>query len=62
MKEYWGLEVYFHAFLISALDGGYWSDSRRGQMNAVLLIVGMTGFSSDEIRYKGKLECGETNG
>jgi hypothetical protein len=28
MKTYWGMEVYLHAFLTSALDGGEWSASR----------------------------------
>jgi hypothetical protein len=28
---YWGMEVYIHAFLISALDGGEWSASRPGR-------------------------------
>jgi hypothetical protein len=28
MKKYWGMEVYLHAFLTSALDGGQWSASR----------------------------------
>jgi hypothetical protein len=31
MKTYWGVEVYLHAFLISALDGGEWSTSRPGR-------------------------------
>jgi hypothetical protein len=31
MKMYWGLEVQFHAFLTSALDGGEWSASRPGR-------------------------------
>jgi hypothetical protein len=30
MKTYWGVEVYLHAFLTSALDGGEWSASRPG--------------------------------
>jgi hypothetical protein len=30
MKAYWGVEVYLHAFLTSALDGGGWSGSRPG--------------------------------
>jgi hypothetical protein len=28
MKTYWGVEVYLHEFLNSALDGGKWSASR----------------------------------
>jgi hypothetical protein len=31
MKTYWGVEVYLHAFLNSALDGGEWSASRPGR-------------------------------
>jgi hypothetical protein len=31
MKMYWGVEVWLHAFLISALDGGEWSASRLGR-------------------------------
>jgi hypothetical protein len=31
MKTYWGLEVYLHAFLISALDGDEWSASLPGR-------------------------------
>jgi len=27
MKTYWGVEVQFHAFLTSELDGGKWSAS-----------------------------------
>jgi hypothetical protein len=30
MKVYWGMDVYIHVFLTSALDGGEWSDSRPG--------------------------------
>jgi len=30
MNMYWGLEVYPHAFLTSALDVGEWSASRPG--------------------------------
>jgi len=28
MKAYWEVDVYIHAFLTSALDGGEWSASR----------------------------------
>jgi FtsP/CotA-like multicopper oxidase with cupredoxin domain len=31
MKAYWGVEVYFYAFLNSALDGGEWSASHPGR-------------------------------
>jgi len=31
MKAYWGVEVYLHAFLTSALDLGEWSASRPGR-------------------------------
>jgi hypothetical protein len=31
MKVYWGVEVYLHAFLDSALDGGEWSVSITGR-------------------------------
>jgi hypothetical protein len=31
MKMYWGVEVYLHAFLTSALDGGEWSALRPGR-------------------------------
>jgi hypothetical protein len=31
MKVYWGVEVYFHSFLTSELDGGEWSASCRGR-------------------------------
>ena len=30
VKSYKGVEVQFHSFLTAALDGGEWSDSRRG--------------------------------
>jgi hypothetical protein len=32
MKAYWGVEVYSTHSLISALDGGEWSDSRPGRL------------------------------
>jgi hypothetical protein len=31
MKAYWGVVVYFHEFLTSALDEGEWSTSCRGR-------------------------------
>jgi hypothetical protein len=31
MKTYWGVEVWFHTSLTSALDGGEWSASRYGR-------------------------------
>jgi hypothetical protein len=31
MKKYWGVKVYLHAFLTSALDGGEWSALRPGR-------------------------------
>jgi hypothetical protein len=31
MKTHWGVEVYLHAFLTSALHGGEWSASRAGR-------------------------------
>jgi hypothetical protein len=31
MKSYWGVEVQFHVFLTSALDGCEWSASRAGR-------------------------------
>jgi hypothetical protein len=31
MKAYWGLDVYIHIFLTSALVGGEWSASRPGR-------------------------------
>jgi hypothetical protein len=31
MKTYWGVEVYLHTFLTSALDGGEWSASHPGR-------------------------------
>jgi hypothetical protein len=31
MEAYWGVEIYLHAFLTSALDGGEWSASRPGR-------------------------------
>jgi hypothetical protein len=34
MKAYWGGEVYLHAFLTPALDGGEWSTSRPGRFTS----------------------------
>jgi hypothetical protein len=31
MKTYWGVEVWMHAFLTLALDGGEWLASRSGR-------------------------------
>jgi hypothetical protein len=31
MEVYWGVEVWLHEFLTSALDGGEWSASRPGR-------------------------------
>jgi hypothetical protein len=31
VKAYWGMEVWLHAFLTLALDGGEWSASRPGR-------------------------------
>jgi len=31
MKTYWGVEVYFQAFLTSTLDGSDWSALRPGR-------------------------------
>jgi hypothetical protein len=31
MKTYWGVELWLHVFLTSALDGGEWSASRPGR-------------------------------
>jgi hypothetical protein len=33
MKAYWGVEIYLHTFLTSALDGREWSASRPGRFN-----------------------------
>jgi hypothetical protein len=33
MKDYWGVEVYHHAFSTLALDGGEWSASRSSRFN-----------------------------
>jgi len=32
MNTYWGVEIWFHAFLTSAPDGGEWSASRTGRL------------------------------
>jgi hypothetical protein len=31
MKAYWGVEMYLHSFLTSALVGGEWSSSLPGR-------------------------------
>jgi hypothetical protein len=31
MKVYWGVEVYFHAFLTLTIDGGEWLAPRSGR-------------------------------
>jgi hypothetical protein len=33
MKAYWGVGLYLHAFLTSALDGGEWSASRPSRFS-----------------------------
>jgi len=35
---YWGVEVYVHAFLTAALDGGEWSVPRIEMKISLLLI------------------------
>jgi hypothetical protein len=34
VKMYWGMKIYLHAFLTSALDGDKWSASRPGRFTA----------------------------
>jgi hypothetical protein len=34
MKAYWGVELYLHTLLTSALDGGEWSVSRPGRFTS----------------------------
>jgi len=34
MKTYWGVELYLHAFLTSALDGAEYSASRHGHFTS----------------------------
>jgi hypothetical protein len=40
MKAYWGVEVYLHAFLTSALDGGEWSAKRPGHFTPMQRVPG----------------------
>jgi hypothetical protein len=40
MTAYWGVEVYIHAELTSALVGGGWSASRRGRFTPSTHWVG----------------------
>jgi hypothetical protein len=40
MQAYWGVEVQFHAFLTSALDGGEWSASRLGRFTLREIVPG----------------------
>jgi hypothetical protein len=40
MQAYWGVEVYFHAFLTSALDGGDWSAPRPGRFTPKARVLG----------------------
>jgi hypothetical protein len=43
MKAYWGVEVYLHAYLNSALDGGEWSASRPGRFTPRERVPGTHG-------------------
>jgi len=38
MKVYWGMEVYLHAFLTLALDGGEWSASCSSFYTPILRV------------------------
>jgi hypothetical protein len=38
MKMYWGVEVYLHAFLTSALDESEWSASHPGQTTWKIIL------------------------
>jgi hypothetical protein len=40
MKTYWGMEVWFHAFVASALDGGVWSASRPSRFTPRKRLLG----------------------
>jgi hypothetical protein len=57
MKMYGGVEVWVHAFLISALDGGEWSASRFGRFTLTDRVPSIH-WISDWCRPQGRSGCG----